>query len=75
MSNDFKDSRPPTLVDSDFRALGRGKDHRYAVYERRGMPIQLVVTATTRPRRTNEVKWQDYFFVSKEEFRAHDRRR
>jgi guanylate kinase len=34
----------------------------------RGLPFHFVVTATTRPRRENEVQGQDYFFVSKEEF-------
>lgn len=33
-----------------------------------GLPFHFVVTATTRPRRENEVHGQDYFFVSKEEF-------
>lgn len=34
----------------------------------RGMPFHFVVTATTRPRRANEVHGRDYFFVGKEEF-------
>jgi guanylate kinase len=32
------------------------------------MPFHFVVTATTRPKRENEVHAKDYFFVSKEEF-------
>lgn len=32
------------------------------------MPFHFVVTATTRPKRENEVHGVDYFFVSKEEF-------
>jgi guanylate kinase len=32
------------------------------------MPFHFVVTATTRPKRDNEVHGKDYFFVSKEEF-------
>ncbi len=34
----------------------------------RGLPFHFVVTATTRPRRPNEVHGKDYWFVSKEEF-------
>ncbi len=34
----------------------------------RELPFHFVVTATTRPRRANEVHGRDYFFVSKEEF-------
>jgi len=34
----------------------------------RGLPFHFVVTATTRPRRDNEVHGKDYWFVSKEEF-------
>ena len=32
------------------------------------MPFHFVVTATTRPKRENEVHGVDYFFVTKEEF-------
>ncbi len=32
------------------------------------MPFHFVVTATTRPKRPNEVHGKDYWFVSKEEF-------
>lgn len=34
----------------------------------RGFPFHFVVTATTRPKRANEVHGRDYWFVSKEEF-------
>ncbi len=34
----------------------------------RGLPFHFVVTATTRPQRSNEVHGRDYWFVSKEEF-------
>ena len=34
----------------------------------RGLPFHFVVTATTRPKRANEVHGRDYWFVSKEEF-------
>jgi len=36
--------------------------------QERGMPFHFVVTATTRPKRANEVHGRDYWFVSKEEF-------
>ena len=32
------------------------------------MPFHFVVTATTRPKRANEVHGRDYWFVSKEDF-------
>ena len=47
---------------------GVGKDTVMLRMQERGMPFHLVVTATTRPRRENEVHGVDYFFVSKEEF-------
>lgn len=34
----------------------------------RGLPFHFVVTATTRPKRANEVDGKDYWFVSMEEF-------
>lgn len=34
----------------------------------RGLPFHFVVTATTRPQRSNEVHGRDYLFVSKDEF-------
>jgi guanylate kinase len=34
----------------------------------RQLPYYFVVTATTRPRRANEVEGRDYFFVPREEF-------
>ena len=36
--------------------------------QERGLPFHFVVTATTRPKRANEIHGRDYFFVSKEEF-------
>jgi guanylate kinase len=47
---------------------GVGKDSVVQRMKERGLPVHFVVTATTRPRRENEVHGQDYFFVSKEEF-------
>jgi len=34
----------------------------------RGLPFHFVVTATTRPKRANEVHGRDYWFVTKDEF-------
>ncbi len=47
---------------------GAGKDSVVRRMKERGLPFHFVVTATTRPRRENEVHGKDYFFVSKEEF-------
>ncbi|GAB4503095.1 MAG: guanylate kinase [Anaerolineales bacterium] len=47
---------------------GAGKDSLVQRMKERGLPFHFVVTATTRPRRENEVHGKDYFFVSKEEF-------
>ena len=47
---------------------GVGKDTVMQRMQERGMPFHFVVTATTRPKRENEVHGMDYFFVSKDEF-------
>ncbi len=47
---------------------GVGKDSVVQGLKERGLPVHFVVTATTRPRRENEVHGKDYFFVSTEEF-------
>jgi len=47
---------------------GAGKDTIVQRMQERGMPFHFVVTATTRPKRPNEVHGKDYWFVSKEEF-------
>ena len=68
MSNDFKilDSQPLLIVISG--PSGAGKDTVMQCMKERGMPFHFVVTATTRPRRSNEINGKDYFFVGKEEF-------
>jgi guanylate kinase len=45
-----------------------GKDSVVQAMKENGQPFHFVVTATTRPRRAEEVHGKDYFFVSKEEF-------
>jgi guanylate kinase len=47
---------------------GAGKDSILRRMKERDLPFHFVVTATTRPRRSDEVHGRDYFFVSKEEF-------
>ncbi len=47
---------------------GVGKDSVVQHMKACGLPVHFVVTATTRPRRENEIHGKDYFFVSKEEF-------
>lgn len=47
---------------------GVGKDTVMQRMKERGLPFHFVVTATTRPKRSNEVHGQDYWFVSTEEF-------
>ena len=47
---------------------GVGKDTVLQRMKERGLPFHCVVTATTRPKRPNEVHGRDYIFVSKDEF-------
>jgi guanylate kinase len=47
---------------------GVGKDTVIQRMKERNLPFHFVVTATTRPPRTNEVHGRDYFFVTHEEF-------
>ena len=68
MSNDFKILDPQPLLIVISGPSGAGKDTVMQCMKDRGMPFHFVVTATTRPRRANEVNGKDYFFVGKEEF-------
>jgi guanylate kinase len=47
---------------------GVGKDTVIQRMQERNLPIQFVVTATTRTPRPNEVHGKDYFFYSNDEF-------
>jgi len=71
----------PSSTDSEFNVYnplpllivisgpsGAGKDTVMQRMQERGLPFHFVVTATTRPKRENEVHGKDYFFVSKDEF-------
>ena len=48
---------------------GVGKDTVIDRMKERGLPFHFVITATSRPRRQNEVEAIDYFFVSREQFK------
>ncbi|MDI6814266.1 MAG: guanylate kinase [Desulfitobacteriaceae bacterium] len=47
---------------------GAGKDSVIRALKKRGLPIHFVVTATSRPKRPNEVEGVDYLFVSRARF-------
>ena len=47
---------------------GVGKDAVVKRLKDRNLPFHFVVTATSRPKRENEIHGEDYFFVEKEEF-------
>src|SRR5512138_3768305 len=63
---DLHHPRPLLIVISG--PSGVGKDTVMQRMKERGLPFHFVVTATTRPKRPNEVHGKDYWFVSKEEF-------
>ena len=47
---------------------GAGKDSVMHRMQQRGLQFHFVTTATTRPRRANEVHGRDYWFITHEEF-------
>ena len=47
---------------------GVGKDAVLQRMKERDLPFQFVVTATTRPKRPNEIDGRDYFFLSQDAF-------
>jgi guanylate kinase len=59
---------PPPLLVVVSGPSGVGKDATLERMEELGYPFHFVVTATTRPRRPNEVNGVDYHFVSQQEF-------
>jgi guanylate kinase len=65
---DFGPVNPQPLLVVISGPAGVGKDSVLHAMQERGQPFHFVVTATTRPRRKEEVHGQDYFFVSKDEF-------
>lgn len=65
---DFNLYHPQPLLVVISGPSGVGKDSVVQQLKECGLPLHFVVTATTRPRRENEVQGMDYFFVSKDEF-------
>ncbi len=68
MTDEFDVLHPQPLLIVVSGPSGVGKDTVLQRMKERELPFHFVVTATTRPRRANEVHGVDYFFVSKEEF-------
>ena len=66
--SEYNVHRPQPLLIVISGPSGAGKDTVMQRMKERGLPFHFVVTATTRPQRTNEVDGRDYFFVSEEEF-------
>ncbi len=66
--HNFDLPRPAPLLIVISGPSGVGKDAVLARMKERGLPFHFVVTATTRPRRENEVHGRDYWFLSKDEF-------
>jgi guanylate kinase len=65
---DFAYHHPQPLLIVISGPSGAGKDTVVQRMQERGLPFHFVVTATTRPKRPNEMHGRDYLFVSKEEF-------
>lgn len=71
MSNDndpFPIKPPEPLLIVISGPSGVGKDSVIKRMKELDLPIHFVVTATTRPRRDNEIHGIDYFFISMDEF-------
>jgi len=66
--SEFNVHNPQPLLIVISGPSGAGKDTVMQRMQERGLPFHFVVTATTRPKRANEVHGRDYWFVSKEEF-------
>ncbi len=62
------DFRPSPLLIVISGPSGVGKDMAIRRLRKQGYPFYFVVTATSRPRRPDEVEGHDYLFVTKEEF-------
>ena len=65
---DFNLYHPQPLLIVISGPSGVGKDTVLQRMKERELPFHFVVTATTRPKRENEMNGKDYFFVSKDEF-------
>ncbi len=67
-SNDFDRQAPEPLLIVISGPSGSGKDSVVQRMKDRGLEFHFVVTATTRPRRPDEVHGRDYWFVSRQEY-------
>jgi guanylate kinase len=65
---EFNLHKPQPLLIVISGPSGVGKDSVVQTLKERGLPVHFVVTATTRPRRENEIHGQDYFFLSNDQF-------
>ena len=65
---DFKIIEPEPLLIVLSGPSGVGKDSVLNRMKECGLPFHFVVTATTRPKRPNEINGHDYIFVSSDEF-------
>lgn len=65
---DFDIFHPQPLLIVISGPSGVGKDTVVQRMKERDLPFHFVVTATTRPKRTDEVHGVDYFFLSSDEF-------
>lgn len=65
---DFPYHHPQPLLIVISGPSGAGKDTVVQRMQERGLPFHFVVTATTRPKRSNETHGKDYWFVSEDEF-------
>ena len=66
--SEFNLHKPQPLLIVISGPSGVGKDSVLQGLKGRNLPMHFVVTATTRPRRAEEIHGVDYFFVSKDEF-------
>ena len=66
--SEFNLHKPQPLLIVISGPSGVGKDSVLQGLKGRNLPMHFVVTATTRPRRAEEIHGMDYFFVSKDEF-------
>ena len=67
-SIDFHVLKPEPLLIVISGPSGIGKDAVVKELQKRDLPLHFVITATTRPKRSEETHGVDYFFVSTEEF-------
>jgi guanylate kinase len=67
-ANPYNPLQPAPLLIVISGPSGVGKDSVLLRMKERQLPFYFVVTATTRPRRENEVEGVDYLFTSHDEF-------